>query len=45
MILKHMENIKSKEDSNLILSTVAIKLLKHYEQVTGIVGGLDVGSL
>ena len=37
--------VKSEEECNSILSTAAIKLLQHYEQVTGIMGGLDIGSL
>lgn len=37
--------VKSEEECNSILSTAAIKLLQHYEQVTGIIGGLDIGSL
>ena len=37
--------VKSEEECNSILSTTAIKLLQHYEQVTGIMGGLDIGSL
>lgn len=37
--------VKSEKECNSILSTAAIKLLQHYEQVTGIMGGLDIGSL
>ena len=37
--------VKSEKECNSILSTAAIKLLHHYEQVTGIMGGLDIGSL
>lgn len=40
-----MVKAKSEEECNSILSTAAIKLLQHYEQVTGIMGGLDIGSL
>ena len=37
--------VKAEEECNSILSTAAIKLLQYYEQVTGIMGGLDIGSL
>ncbi|MDU1229872.1 MAG: phage replisome organizer N-terminal domain-containing protein [Clostridium sp.] len=37
--------VKFEKECNSILSTAAIKLLQHYEQVTGIMGGLDIGSL
>lgn len=36
---------KTSELDNSVLSTNAIKLLQYYEQLTGILGGLDVGSL
>lgn len=36
---------KTFELDNSVLSTGAIKLLQYYEQLTGISGGLDVGSL
>ena len=39
------ESIKTSEIDNFVLNSVVMKLLQHYEQVTGIPGGLDVGNL
>ena len=40
-----MDVSKTSESDNSALSTGAIKLLQHYEKVTGIAGGLDLGSI
>ena len=36
---------ESSELDNSVLNSAAMKLLQHYEQVTGLSGGLDIGSL
>lgn len=44
-ITLHKGNAKVSDTNNSALSLAAIKLLQHYEQITGIADGLDIGSL